>query len=92
MATGSGDRSLGLTTEASASKGAQREEEEEEVEDEKRSAPAPPPPPPPEVPSPGDCCGSGCVRCVWDVYCEELEAYNNSLRRDEASGSDSNPS
>ncbi|XP_030476040.2 uncharacterized protein LOC115693199 [Syzygium oleosum] len=91
METRSGDRSLGLTTEASASKGAQREEEEE-VEDEKRSAPVPPPPPPPEVPSPGDCCGSGCVRCVWDVYCEELEAYNNGLRRDEASGSDSNPS
>ncbi|CAA7399774.1 unnamed protein product [Spirodela intermedia] len=37
---------------------------------------APPLPPPPEAPLPGDCCGSGCVRCVWDVYYEELEAYN----------------
>ncbi|EEF28728.1 conserved hypothetical protein [Ricinus communis] len=35
-----------------------------------------PPPPPPEKPEPGDCCGSGCVRCVWDVYYEELEEYN----------------
>ncbi|KAL6518473.1 hypothetical protein OROGR_018975 [Orobanche gracilis] len=32
-------------------------------------------PPPPEKPLPGDCCGSGCVRCVWDVYYEELEEY-----------------
>ncbi|KAI4386790.1 hypothetical protein MLD38_004692 [Melastoma candidum] len=34
-----------------------------------------PPPPPPEKPSPDDCCGSGCVRCVWDVYYEDLEEY-----------------
>ncbi|XP_013612091.1 PREDICTED: UPF0651 protein YPL107W, mitochondrial [Brassica oleracea var. oleracea] len=33
-------------------------------------------PPPPEKPEAGDCCGSGCVRCVWDVYYEELEEYN----------------
>ncbi|XP_038881411.1 uncharacterized protein LOC120072947 [Benincasa hispida] len=33
-------------------------------------------PPPPEKPLPGDCCGSGCVRCVWDIYYEELEDYN----------------
>lgn len=33
-------------------------------------------PSPPEKPLPGDCCGSGCVRCVWDVYYEELEEYN----------------
>ncbi|KAL6576095.1 hypothetical protein OROHE_000566 [Orobanche hederae] len=36
---------------------------------------AAPIPPPPEKPLPGDCCGSGCVRCVWDVYYEELEKY-----------------
>lgn len=35
-----------------------------------------PPPPPPEKPLPDDCCGSGCVRCVWDIYYDELEAYN----------------
>ncbi|XP_062102508.1 uncharacterized protein LOC133812720 [Humulus lupulus] len=36
----------------------------------------PPPPPLPEKPLPGDCCGSGCVRCVWDIYYDELEDYN----------------
>lgn len=35
-----------------------------------------PPPPPPEKPLPDDCCGSGCIRCVWDIYYDELEAYN----------------
>lgn len=40
------------------------------------------PPPPPEKPEPGDCCGSGCVRCVWDVYYEELEAYNKLYNSD----------
>ncbi|KAK9066862.1 hypothetical protein SSX86_014185 [Deinandra increscens subsp. villosa] len=33
-------------------------------------------PPPPEKPLPGDCCGNGCVPCVWDVYFEELAEYN----------------
>jgi hypothetical protein len=42
-------------------------------------------PPPPEKPLPGDCCGSGCVRCVWDIYYEELEDYNKLYK------SDSNP-
>ncbi|KAB1204493.1 UPF0651 protein P31B10.02, mitochondrial [Morella rubra] len=41
-----------------------------------------PPPPPPEKPLPGDCCGSGCVRCVWDVYYEELEDYNKLYESD----------
>lgn len=36
-------------------------------------------PPPPEKPEAGDCCGSGCIRCVWDVYYDELEEYNNKL-------------
>ena len=47
-----------------------------------------PPLEPPEKPLPGDCCGSGCVRCVWDVYYEELEAYNKSLALLSASDSD----
>ena len=42
-------------------------------EHEKRPEPMPEPP---EKPFPGDCCGSGCVRCVWDIYYEELEEYN----------------
>ncbi|MCO5558556.1 hypothetical protein L7F22_012144 [Adiantum nelumboides] len=32
---------------------------------------------PPEKPLPGDCCGSGCVRCVWDIYFEDLDLYNS---------------
>ncbi|OVA06175.1 Oxidoreductase-like [Macleaya cordata] len=43
------------------------------------TSPSPPLPTPPEKPLPGDCCGSGCVRCVWDIYYEELEDYNNLL-------------
>ncbi|CAH9087103.1 unnamed protein product [Cuscuta epithymum] len=48
-------------------------EPEKKPEGSKESIPAPP-----EKPLPGDCCGSGCVRCVWDVYYEELEEYNNN--------------
>ncbi|XP_023003942.1 uncharacterized protein LOC111497385 [Cucurbita maxima] len=44
-------------------------------------------PPPPEKPLPGDCCGSGCVRCVWDVYYEELEDYNKLCEKGSASNS-----
>ncbi|EXC35482.1 hypothetical protein L484_026789 [Morus notabilis] len=43
---------------------------------------SPPRPPPPEKPLPGDCCGSGCVQCVWDLYYEELEAYNKLYKTD----------
>lgn len=41
-------------------------------------------PPQPEKPLPGDCCGSGCVRCVWDVYYEELEDYNKLVSESES--------
>nr|POE75855.1 upf0651 protein [Quercus suber] len=51
-------------------------EEEEEQEESKKF------PPPPEKPLPGDCCGSGCVRCVWDVYYEELEEYDKLYKTD----------
>ena len=34
----------------------------------------------PEEPGPEDCCGSGCVRCVWDVYDEQLEKYEDKKR------------
>ncbi|KAK8955451.1 hypothetical protein KSP40_PGU011156 [Platanthera guangdongensis] len=30
-------------------------------------------------PDPGDCCGSGSVPCIWDLYYEELKAYTKSL-------------
>ncbi|CAL0313127.1 unnamed protein product [Lupinus luteus] len=40
------------------------------------------PPPPPEKPDPFDCCGSGCVRCVWDVYYDELDQYDKLYKQD----------
>ncbi|CAL8988806.1 unnamed protein product [Prunus brigantina] len=51
---------------------------EEELKPVKEAAP---PPPPPEKPEPGDCCGSGCVRCVWDVYYDELDEYNKLYKK-----------
>jgi hypothetical protein len=38
------------------------------------------PPIPPEKPDPEECCGSGCERCVVDVYYEKLEQYQGELR------------
>lgn len=38
-------------------------------------------PPPPEKPDPDDCCGSGCVRCVWDVYYDQLEEYDKLYKQ-----------
>ncbi|KAG0544584.1 hypothetical protein BDA96_02G288400 [Sorghum bicolor] len=53
-------------------------------------APAPTPLPlPPEKPLPGDCCGSGCVRCVWDIYFDELDAYDKALAAHAAASSGS---
>lgn len=35
---------------------------------------------PPEKPLPTDCCGTGCTFCVYEVYVEELRAYEAWLR------------
>ncbi|KAL4568593.1 hypothetical protein LXL04_024208 [Taraxacum kok-saghyz] len=48
--------------------------------DTKETKKSPEIPPPPEKPLPGDCCGSGCVRSVWDIYYDELEEYNKLLK------------
>ncbi|KAJ2772842.1 hypothetical protein IWQ57_001587 [Coemansia nantahalensis] len=32
-------------------------------------------PPKPEPPSNDDCCLSGCEFCVWDLYDEDMRAY-----------------
>lgn len=37
------------------------------------------PPRPPEPPDPGDCCGGGCVACVFDLYDAALERYEKEL-------------
>ncbi|KZV41243.1 hypothetical protein F511_28658 [Dorcoceras hygrometricum] len=49
--------------------------DDNKAKEEKKEKPTTSVPPIPEKPLPGDCCGSGCVRCVWDVYYEELEEY-----------------
>ncbi|RNF26771.1 putative oxidoreductase-like protein [Trypanosoma conorhini] len=40
----------------------------------------------PREPAPGDCCGSGCSRCVWDVYFDELASYEEYVRDLKAHG------
>lgn len=32
-----------------------------------------------QAPEPGDCCGGGCVRCVFDAYDDALERYETGL-------------
>jgi len=43
-------------------------------------------PPPPELPDPGDCCGGGCERCVFDVYDERMAAWKQAVAELEAAG------
>lgn len=38
-----------------------------------------PPPSPPSKPLPFDCCESGCDRCVYDIYADELAHYQSAL-------------
>lgn len=35
----------------------------------------------PREPAPGECCGSGCTRCVWDMYYDELAKYEDLKSR-----------
>lgn len=52
-----------------------------------------PPPRPPQKPLPFDCCESGCARCVFDVYDEELAGYESALAawRERQRGADDHP-
>jgi hypothetical protein len=38
-----------------------------------------PAPQSPQEPDPGDCCGEGCVNCVFDVYEAALARYELRL-------------
>ena len=38
-----------------------------------------PRPQPPEPPDPGDCCGGGCVTCVYDLHEAALERHEEAL-------------
>ena len=38
-------------------------------------------PQPPRKPEPHECCGTGCIPCVMDIYEEELWEYERSLKQ-----------
>lgn len=42
---------------------------------------------PPRKPEPHECCGTGCIPCVMDIYEEELFEYEKALKRLGASAS-----
>jgi hypothetical protein len=33
----------------------------------------------PQPPDPADCCGDGCMPCIYDTYDEALSAYRSAL-------------
>jgi hypothetical protein len=41
-------------------------------------------PTPPRQPEPHECCGTGCIPCVMDIYEEELWQYEKDLKDWEA--------
>lgn len=40
-----------------------------------------PPPVCPAEPNAADCCGEGCVRCIYDIHEEKMERYREALER-----------
>jgi cell division septation protein DedD len=44
----------------------------------------------PQPPEPGECCGSGCSPCVWDLYYEKLEKYEAWKAKQEQIANDKN--
>ena len=38
-------------------------------------------PPRPTLPRPEDCCGSGCVHCIYVVYDDALIAWEREVKR-----------
>ncbi|CAJ50045.1 oxidoreductase-like domain-containing protein [Bordetella avium] len=34
----------------------------------------------PEAPGPNECCESGCIPCVHDLYAEAMEQYRQDLK------------
>ena len=35
----------------------------------------------PREPDPDECCGSGCMPCVFDVYSEKMDKYKEALEK-----------
>ncbi|GGC68381.1 oxidoreductase-like domain-containing protein [Undibacterium terreum] len=42
------------------------------------------PPVPPRQPELEECCGSGCVPCIFDIYEDAMERYRKELQAWEA--------
>jgi len=47
-------------------------------------------PPPPEKPEPYDCCGSGCIPCVFDRYYTDLDEWRSKYESDKPFTTQSN--
>jgi Oxidoreductase-like protein, N-terminal len=45
-------------------------------------------PNPPRKPEPYECCGTGCIPCVMDIYEEELWQYEKDLKAWQANNAD----
>ncbi len=43
----------------------------------------------PRKPEPHECCGTGCIPCVMDIYEEELFEYEKALKARAAAETDS---
>ena len=41
---------------------------------------------PPRKPEPHECCGTGCIPCVMDIYEEELYEYEKAMKKTAAEG------
>jgi Oxidoreductase-like protein, N-terminal len=44
----------------------------------------------PRKPEPHECCGTGCIPCVMDIYEEELWQYEKDLKAWEAASKTEN--
>lgn len=38
-----------------------------------------PQPRPPQEPDHEDCCGEGCVPCIWDTYDRKVQRYEDRM-------------
>lgn len=38
-----------------------------------------PRPQPPEPPAPQDCCGAGCVPCIFELHEQAMDRYREAL-------------
>jgi hypothetical protein len=46
---------------------------------------------PPRKPEPYECCGTGCIPCVMDIYEEELWQFEKDMTAWKSNNPESNP-